>query len=221
MDGAGRVVEAVARAKGSNEGTRRDWRIRNLVGPAAWASLPVAVRERFSKPLAGGAVRLYRGRVIETRIPWAGRLLAQAGRLIGAPLPLLEGATGPSTVAVVEDAGVGGQVWTRVYPQPGRFPQVVNSAKRFAGPTGLEEYVGYGIGMTLAVSVEDRRLIFRSQAFFLEGLGLRVTVPAWLTPGAMEIVHTQETEDEFSFLLTIHHPVFGLLLRQLAWFCDT
>ncbi len=68
---------------------------------------------------------------------------------------LTNGATGPALVAVVEDERLGGQSWTRLYARPGRFPQTIHSAKRFRGPTGLEEYVGYGIGMALRVTVED------------------------------------------------------------------
>ena len=52
-----------------------------------WAALPLAIRRRFSKRLAGGDTTVYVGEVIETRMSRAGWLLAQAARLIGGPLP--------------------------------------------------------------------------------------------------------------------------------------
>ena len=98
----------------------------------------------------------YRGKVVATELSRAGRLLAFLARAIGSPLPLTDGATGPALVVVTEDARLGGQSWTRIYTRAGRLPQTVHSAKRFRGPTGLEEYVGYGIGMALKVTVEGR-----------------------------------------------------------------
>jgi Domain of unknown function (DUF4166) len=217
-------MSAIARerTRPAGEETRApaDHRLQVLLGANAWARLPVQVQQRFSKPLGAGATRLYRGRVVETRLSLSGRILGQIARLIGAPLPLQNNAVGPSTVSVVEDAGVGGQVWTRVYPQPGRFPQVVHSAKRFRGPTGLEEYIGCGIGMELTVAVETGRLVFRSRRYFLEWGRTRLVLPGWLGPGAMEIVHAQDDAAEFSFTLTVHHPWLGELVRQQALYQD-
>ncbi len=207
-----------ARAEGENI---LDSRFRALVGDTAWVQLPPAVRRRFSKRLAPGDVALYRGAVIETTLSRTGRVLAMLGRLIGAPLPLTDGATGPAIVAVTEDAAIGGQIWTRSYARPGRFHQVVHSAKRFRGPTGLEEYVGCGIGMTLTVGVEAGALVFRSSRYFLEFGRLRLTLPRWLEPGAMEIVHREEDAGgRFSFRLTLRHRAFGCLVHQLAMFED-
>lgn len=193
-------------------------RYRLLLGDAAWNRLPEAVRTRFSKPAAPGDVTLYRGEVVATELSVAGRCLAMVAKLIGAPLPAMQGATGPATVTVIEDAAFGGQTWTRVYPRPRNFPQVVHSAKRFSGPTGLEEYVGAGIGMTLGVSVEDGALVFRSERYFVEVFGRRVFLPRSLEPGRMVIMHAQEEGAWFSFRLTLTHWIFGRLIHQFAYF---
>lgn len=195
-----------------------DMRFRQLVGSKAWSELPDAVRKRFSKRLAPGEVKIYSGHVVKTELTWIGKIIALAAMLIGSPLPSSANATGPSVVVVEEDAKLGGQSWTRTYARPGRFPQVVHSAKRFRGPTGLEEYVGGGIGMTLRVTVENEALVFRSERYFIEIARRRMYLPAALSPGKMAIVHTQENANEFSFRLTLTHALFGDVLHQLAFF---
>jgi len=95
---------------------------------------------------------------------------------------------------------------------------VIHSSKRFAGPTGLEEYVGRGVGMTLKVYVREGALIFRSQDYFFELLGRRVILPKWLCPGALSVTHAELPDQKFSFTLQIIHPRLGLLVRQMAIF---
>lgn len=206
--------------RGTEPAELADARFRALVGEAGWAQLPAPVQRRFSKRLAPGETIVYRGTVVSTELSRAGRALAFLARAIGAPLPLTNGATGPAVVAVSEDAALGGQSWTRMYARPGRFPQVVHSAKRFRGATGLEEYVGYGIGMALKVTVEDRALVFRSEHFFV-GLGKwRWRLPRLLEPGTMRITHREEGGGRFAFALELTHPVLGRLISQLAYFAD-
>jgi hypothetical protein len=197
-----------------------DARFRALVGEARWAQLPAPVQRRFSKRLAPGETIVYRGAVVSTELSRAGRALAFLARAIGAPLPVTNGATGAAVVVVSEDDALGGQSWTRMYARPGRFPQVVHSAKRFRGATGLEEYVGYGVGMALKVTVEERALVFRSEHFFV-GLGKwRWRLPRLLEPGVMRIIHREEGGGRFAFALELTHPVLGRLISQLAYFAD-
>src|SRR5262245_46137021 len=77
-----------------------DFRLRALMSEAHWSSLPAAVRRRFSKRLAGTRSVVYSGEILETTMSWRGWLLAQAARLIGAPLPTARIARVPSVVTV-------------------------------------------------------------------------------------------------------------------------
>lgn len=208
------------RAAGAADDGVVDLRFRSLVGEAGWSRLPPAVQRRFSKRLAPGEVTFYVGEVLETRLSRVGRLLSFVARLIGAPLPLDDGMTGSATVAVMENAGLGGQSWTRTYARGGKFPQVIHSAKRFSGSTGLEEYVGCGIGMSLSVSEQGGALVFRSVGYFLAVGRLRLPIPALLAPGAMEIAHEDQGGGRFLFKLSLTHGVFGALVRQTARFRD-
>ena len=195
-----------------------DVRFRALLSRDDWARLPPATRQRFSKRLAGGNTAIYAGEVVEVRFSRTGWWLAQIARLIGGPLPISADTRIPSIVTVTEDAATGGQMWTRIYARRNGFPQVIHSSKRFAGPTGLEEYVGYGVGMALRIVVDGDALTFRSAHYFLQLGRLKLTLPAWLTPGALTVTHTDLGGGEFQFTLEIIHPRFGMLVRQTAVF---
>ncbi|HEY0628990.1 MAG TPA: DUF4166 domain-containing protein [Sphingomicrobium sp.] len=197
-----------------------DLRFRRLIGREAWDGLPELVRRRFSKRLGADSVALYRGRVIRTEFSRLGWLFAQTLRLIGAPLPTSRDTGVPAVVSVSEDGATGGQMWSRLYARRSGFPQVIHSAKRFAGPSGLEEYVGHGIGMALRVEPMADGLRFVSDHYFLVVGNKRMRLPAWLEPGQTAVEHHDLGHGCFMFSLTLRHRLFGRLVEQHALFRD-
>lgn len=197
-----------------------DLRFRALLGSERWDRLPPEVQRRFSKRLSGAEVALYRGLVVEMRMSPLGRLLAQLCRLFGAPLPLNPSSGGGALVSVSEDSSSGGQCWTRIYARPGRFPQVIHSAKRFCGPTGLEEYLGRGLGMALRVEPLDDGIAFVSDHYFVQLGSWRLRLPRALTPGTTRVTHRQVAGSSFLFGLELTHPLAGALVQQEILFDD-
>ncbi|WP_209347966.1 DUF4166 domain-containing protein [Pontixanthobacter sp. CEM42] len=212
--------EQVRGIEPSQKASLYDFRFRQLIGESNWALLPYAVQRRFSKRLADGALVNYRGTVIETRHSRLGWLFAQLCRVVGAPLPLHRDAGVPAVVVVSEDRESGGQCWTRIYGRERGFPQVIHSAKRFAGSTGLEEYLGNRLGMALRVEADAHGLVFRSDHYFVSLLGKRFRIPHWFGPGITTVTHRDLGEGRFAFDLDLAHPLFGELVHQHAEFCD-
>jgi hypothetical protein len=180
--------------------------------------LPEAVRERFSKRLEGGRTVSFVGQIIEARFSRCGWLLAQALRLIGGPLPFCRDTLVPAAVSVTEDGSGGGQCWTRLYNRRRGFPQVVHSAKRFAGPTGLEEHIGAGFGIALTLSADAHALHFHSAHFFFACGPVRLRLPGWMSPGALTISHVDCGDGWFAFVLALRHRWLGELVHQTALF---
>ncbi|MCW3837048.1 DUF4166 domain-containing protein [Sphingomonas canadensis] len=200
--------------------TDGDAPFRRLLGDTRWALLPPAVRRRFARHVAAGACVTYAGQVTECRMRGAGWLLAQACRLIGAPLPLGTdtGVAASVTVTGAEDGK--GQYWMRQYGRAHGFPQVIHSCKRFAGPTGLEEYLGLGIGIALRLDAADGSLLFLGDHYFLQLGRWRLRLPRWLEPGRLVIGHVDLGAGRFAFTLDLIHPWLGELVHQLAVFED-
>jgi hypothetical protein len=192
-------------------------RFATLAGEA-WMRLPAAIRRRFSRHLADGRRIVYLGEVAATHMTVVGHLVAQLARLVGAPLPLEASGGVPVTVIVTGSERLGGQVWTRIYDRAGGFPQVIQSVKRFGGATGLEEIVARGVGMRLRLGVRDRALVFRSAGYFIRCLGVELSLPHWLTPGVIEVVHREESAGQFSFSLSVTHSWAGHVIDQRAFF---
>jgi Domain of unknown function (DUF4166) len=195
-----------------------DNRFHKLLPSEEWGRLPLATWRRFSKRLGAGKTIVYVGEVEEASFSRLGWWLAQVTRLMGGPLPTGCETGVPMVVTVTEAAGNGGQIWTRICARSRGFAQVIHSEKRFAGPTGLEEYVGCGVSMALNISVEHEALLFRSAGYFLQLGPWRLALPNWPTPGEMTVAHIDLGSGEFRLTLEVVHPRFGTLIRQSAVF---
>lgn len=191
-----------------------------LLGREAWLKLPGAVRERFLRRIETGDCVNYIGQVVECRMSLAGQVLAQLGRIVGAPLPLGTDIGVAASVNVTSDDGRINQYWTRQYGRRHGFPQVIHSAKRFAGPTGLEEYLGHGIGIALRLRAEGEALLFEGDHYFVRLFGLRIRLPLWAEPGRLTVGHRDLGNGRFVFSLDLVHPLLGELIHQEAIFAD-
>jgi len=200
----------------------KDNRFRGLVGVHAWNALPKPVRKRFGHRLTGGASVVYQGKVTAMRMSLIGRVLAHLARLVGGPLPYDTSCVDqPAVVAVTEDCAGSGQFWIRHYGRAAGFPQVIHSSKRFSGPTGVEEYIGRGIGIALRVRTDHRGIYFESDHYFLKLGRVKVRLPSWLQPGSLTIAHQDLGNARFLFSLTLSSNLFGELIQQDALFHDT
>ena len=111
-------------------------------------------------------------------------------------------------------------MFTRIYGRKRGFPQVINSAKSFAGPTGLEEHIGGGIAMALKVRRVEGGLEFVSDHYCLHWFGKRLRLPRWLSPGKTVVRHIDQGEGRFIFSLQLSHPWFGEMVYQEGLFSD-
>ncbi len=126
----------------------------------------------------------------------------------------------PTSVRVFDD-GRGGMVWERSFhTNEAGAPHVVRSTKQRDADGGLMERTDGGLSMGLRAFEHDGALVFESHCFFLAFGGLRVRVPALLTPGTCRVTHTDLGDGLFRFDLDMVHPVWGRTFHQSGVFID-
>ena len=187
-----------------------------------WEALPRAVKRRFGAEACEDRKepKIYVGYIITHRQNWAGKLLAQIIRPFGAPLPLDTKEGDATIVSVLDNATGNGQIWSRLYARQAGVPQVIQSTKTFSGPTGLEEFIGLGLSIPLALHATNRGLEFKSSTIRLNMLGRTITSPRQICAGLLKVVHRDEGDDEFTFIMSLEHPVFGDLMYLEARYRD-
>jgi hypothetical protein len=190
---------------------------RRLLGAPAWRSLPFAVQHRFSAAVSQQP-HAYDG-VMQVRASVLGLIIAQVCRLLGTPLAPWRADQAPVHVDVHTDPD-GALVWDRTYSFPGRRPILVSSRKRVDARGTLMEVAHGGLGMTLRLTAEDGALHFRSTGYFIDILGVRAPIPAWLTPGRAHVVHEDVGGGGFRFTLRFVHALAGETFFQTGLFRD-
>jgi hypothetical protein len=153
----------------------------------------------------------------------AGRWVARVCRLVGSPLPPPHDRPLAATVRVEPDRATGGSRWTRCYGFP-RGTVQISSVKALDQHGALEERLGFGLRMLLALDVRDGALCFDSVGYGVECPGFlwrgrrrcawRAALPSWFLPGRTCVAHHDLGGGRFRFTMTIRHALLGELFRH-------
>jgi hypothetical protein len=198
--------------------------VRRVIGEAAWARLPAAVRARFDEP----ARRVdYAGSFEIVRASALGRLIAACSRLIGTPVVAAVGVDVPAIVHVGPRGG--GVDWHREYRWPNGSRSLVRSTKVIDRGGQLVERLPARLCMPLALHERDCVLHFVSTGYYfdlssdwLRRAGFEhewhLRLPRWLAPGTTHVEHIDEADGWFRFTMRVTHPWFGELFYQTGRF---
>jgi hypothetical protein len=197
------------RAAGARHG------LRTVLGTAAWERLPAAVRERFADTAEAAT---YAGSYEVVRASMLGRLFGWIGILFGTPVAPRGGANVAARVLVRPETR--GVVWDREYQWDDGAKHLVRSTKVVGEDARLVERLPARLCMPLRPYVEGAVLHFVSLGYYFDlGLGLRLWLPALLTPGVTHVEHIDLDHGWFRFTMTVTHPLFGETFFQTGRFC--
>lgn len=186
---------------------------------SAWGGLHPDIQARFDKnPLPGKPLH-YRGRLSELTCSKLGRLLGYL------TMPLIKGALMPYNDA---DFPVDIQVYSkpdcasifkqRIYRLNVRKPVMFTSFMAESSKGEVLEYVGMGLGMKLVLDVRDGNLHFESDGYFWEVFGVRIPLPAMITPGKTFLCHRNNHANQFDIRIEIRHALFRTMFTQVGVF---
>jgi hypothetical protein len=88
----------------------------------------------------------------------------------------------------------------------------------YAGGNELIEYVNPFLGLRMAVSVDDGKLIYTGRSFVLKLGALKLPIPEWLVLGHTGIVETALDDGRFAMDFRLKHPLFGQIYRYAGTF---
>jgi hypothetical protein len=112
--------------------------------------------------------------------------------------------------------------WQRTLTYPDNQKDSFQSRMVYLQDHELIEYVRFGFGLRLKLSVDNGNLIYRSNGHIWQCGGFRLTFPDWLLLGAATIVERPESGRQFSLDFSIRHPLFGLTYyyRGVFRYCE-
>lgn len=173
-----------------------------------WNKLPKVIQKHY---------RLPSGNILQNRVsgsividyPWFVLPVLKVIRLFGG---LIDVKCANNTVIVdkrVDPVRPGCLFWRREITTPNGEAIVFASRMEYQKANEIIEYIGYGFGLYLKVSVEDSKLVFRSNGHLWQVGNIRIPIPDMLILGHATITETAVSDEEFELDFTIRHPLFG------------
>lgn len=99
--------------------------------------------------------------------------------------------------------------WKRTIKEPDGRTIIFASRMEYQQDNQLIEYVGFGFGIRLQLSVEDGRLVYRSVGHLCKTPWFTIPIPDVLFLGHAVIIETALSDTEFELDFTIRHPLWG------------
>ena len=137
------------------------------------------------------------------------KLFLPSSRVFGALIPY-KGENIKSEVRNWTDRQNGvSMFWDRTFYFPNKRPIIFSSRMERYGDHEIIEYVRYGMGLLMKISVEDSALVFRSIGYRWKIGRFEIPIPNWALLGNAEIIEKPISDKTFHVDFKIIHPLYG------------
>ncbi len=137
------------------------------------------------------------------------KLFLLPGRIFGALVPY-RGKDIPTVVRNwTKDDNQSAMFWHRTLQFPDKPLTEFKSRMEYAGNDEIIEYVKYGLGIRMRMSVDNGALVFTSAGYVWDTGIIRIPIPTWAILGDARIVERAISEKEFYIEFAMVHPLFG------------
>lgn len=173
-----------------------------------WHELHPLVQRHYA--IAPGTVSrvVMEGEMREVHFSRRAAPLIHTARLFGALVA--ERATAiPVTVINTTRTGDPAMYWHRTFRYPDGKERIFESRMIHADGNEIIEYVRFGLGIRMALSVEAGALVFESRGFQWGSPSGRVRIPDLLLLGRSRIVERATSDAQFEVEFETRHPLYG------------
>ncbi|HEY0634066.1 MAG TPA: DUF4166 domain-containing protein [Gammaproteobacteria bacterium] len=115
----------------------------------------------------------------------------------------------PVTVVNSTRSGDPAMHWHRTFSYPNGTQRIFESRMVYSGGNEIIEYVRFGLGIRMAMSVQEGALVFESRGFQWGRDPGGVRIPDLLLLGRSRIVERALAEEQFEVEFDTRHPLYG------------
>lgn len=181
-----------------------------------WNDLGEIIQKHYSlRPMSSDYICVS-GEMLEIKHSLAAKLLIPFGLIFGAIVPF-QGRNIPIDVHYNSNPENSNIYWDRDF----KFKRGSFHFKTHMEPVKqyeVIEFVRFGMGIRLAVTVEDQALVFRDIGYIWRIWGYDLPIPGNLLMGKVYVEERPINNDSFSMKMTLTHPLVGTLFKYSGTF---
>jgi len=186
-----------------------------------WDGLADIVKQHYEITPGEPSSMVLKGVMTEVYHSAMARLFLLLARMFGALVPY-KGQYLPTEVRNwTSDMNNKAMYWHRTLDFPNKSPVIFASRMEHIKDNEIIEYVRYGLGIRMSMSVDDGALVFNSKGYVWNIAGIRIPIPAWLIMGEGKIIEKAIAADKFYINFEMIHPLFGKTFAYSGEFCIT
>lgn len=174
-----------------------------------WEKLAPIVKQHYDITPGNTSSMTIRGVMDEVYHSPIAKLFLLPGRIFGALVPY-KGKKVATEVRnwTVEDNRKA-MFWHRTLEFENKPTVIFRSHMEHIKEDEIIEYVRFGMGIRMRMSVNNQALIFKSLGYVWNILGIKIPIPTWAILGSAEIIEKQISDKQFYIDFNMHHPIFG------------
>ena len=174
-----------------------------------WDDLAPIIKQHYDMTPGIHTQMVIKGSMDEVYHSTIAKLFLLPGRIFGALVPYKGKNISTEVKNWTTSENTAAMFWHRTLEFPNKPPVIFRSRMEHIQGDEIIEYVRFGMGIRMRMSVEDHALIFKSLGYVWKLGPVKIPIPTWAILGDAEIIEKAISDDRFYINFKMVHPLLG------------